>query len=291
METVTETSPLLVIVGETASGKSALALELARKFNGEIIAGDARTIYRGMDIGTAKPTAQERHHIPHHLIDELNPDEPITAAMFKAKAEQAIAEIHQRGKLPILVGGSGLYVDSLLFDYAFNSPADTQVRKELQALDVDELQTLLRSRDIPLPENSQNPRHLIRAIETAGTLGTKSALRSNTLIIGTSVDREALRQNIAARADGMLAAGLESEVRSLVKTYDWSDILLQTIGYKEFKNYLDGHETLEQVRAAIIRNTMAYAKRQKTWFRRNEAIVYPSNQEQAVDTVTTWLNK
>jgi tRNA dimethylallyltransferase len=100
-----------------------------------------------------------------------------------------------------------------------------------------------------------------------------------------------LRQNIAARVDGMFAAGLENEVRNLVEAHGWCDIFMQTIGYKEFKNYLDGLETLEQVRAAIIRNTIAYAKRQRTWFRRNSAIIYPSNQEQSVDLITTWLNK
>lgn len=291
METVKAEPPLLVIVGETASGKSALALKLAEKFNGEIIAGDARTMYRGMDIGTAKPTAEERRRVPHHLIDELDPDEPVTAAMFKTMAERAIADINLRGKLPILVGGSGLYIDGLLYNYTFSSPANAQVRKDLQELTVDELQASLRARGIPLPENSQNHRHLTRMLEAAGNPGTKSVLRPHTLILGMSVDREALRQRLTARVDRMFAAGLEDEVRSLVEAYGWNDIIMHTIGYKEFKNYLQGEETIAQARAAIVRDTNAYAKRQRTWFKRNHTIKYPCNEEEFVDIVTTWLNK
>jgi tRNA dimethylallyltransferase len=288
---MTETSPLLVIVGETGSGKSALAMALARKFNGEIIAGDARTVYRGMDIGTAKPPNKDRLEVAHHLIDELHPGESFTAAQFKVRAQRAIEDIVRRGKLPILVGGSGLYIDSLLYDYAFNAPADSKLRVRLSQLPVVQLQEELKAKGIALPTNERNPRHLIRAIETAGKQASRNAMRPGTLVIGTSVDRELLKQNIVSRIDDMLEKGLEAEVKRLVELYGWNDQLEQTIGYKEFKKYLSGDETIGQVRAAIISHTLAYAKRQRTWFSRNTAIRYPSNLEQSVELVTTWLNK
>lgn len=291
MATVKTNPPLLVIVGETASGKSALAMTLAKEFNGEIIAGDARTIYRGMDIGTAKPSRQAQQQVRHHLIDELEIDQPITAAMFKDRALQAISEITARGKLPILVGGSGLYVDSVLFDYGFNLPVDTAERQRLQQLTVPELQAELRRRGIALPQNHQNPRHLIRALETAGRTPSKGSLRANTLIVGTMTERTLLRQKIIERVDAMFAAGLEAELRGLVKKHGWNGQLSQTIGYKEFKDYLSGEQSLEAVRAAIIRDTVAYAKRQRTWFRRNGAVKYPCNIDEVVALVTTWLNK
>ncbi|MEO6513181.1 MAG: tRNA (adenosine(37)-N6)-dimethylallyltransferase MiaA [Candidatus Saccharimonadales bacterium] len=291
MATVTELPPLLVIVGETASGKSQLALELAKKFNGEIIAGDARTMYRGMDIGTAKPSPEDRLQVRHHLLDELNPNEPITAHLFKQRAQRAINDISQRGKLPILVGGSGLYIDSLLYDYSFNTPADPEERARLGGLSVEQLQATITGQGLALPENDQNPRHLIRVIETAGKVAPKNELRTQTLVLGVGVDRDVLRQRIADRVDQMLANGLENEVRRLVSVYGWDGQLGQTIGYKEFKNYLEGDENVADVRAAIIRDTCAYAKRQRTWFNRNQAIVYLSSLEQYVDLVTTWLNK
>ena len=291
MATITIASPLLVIVGETASGKTALSLELAQKFNGEIIAGDGRTIYRGMDIGTAKPTLDERQVVPHCLIDELDIGQPITAALFKQKVLAAIDTIHAKGKLPILVGGNGLYIDSVLFDYAFNAPVDPAERVRLQKLTVSELQSELKSRGIALPENDQNPRHLMRALETKGQAAERAPLRPDTLILGVGPEREVLRQKVADRVTAMMAAGLENEVRKLVESYGWNEQLSLTIGYKEFKKYFDGAQTLEQVEQAIVQDTLAYAKRQRTWFKRNKAIIYPSNSEQAVDLVTTWLNK
>jgi tRNA dimethylallyltransferase len=291
VETITDTPRLLVIVGETASGKSALAASIAKQFNGEIIAADGRTIYKGMDVGTAKPTHGERAEVPHYLIDELTLDEPITAALFKEKALQAIAQITAKGMLPMMVGGSGLYIDSVLFDYAFLEPAQTAERVRLQAMTVVQLQAEFEARSITLPENTQNPRHLIRALETGGRQATRASLRPNTLLLGTRLDRDVLKERITKRVDSMIAAGLEKEVRQLVARHGWNEQLSQTIGYKEFKRYLEGDETLAEVRAAIIRNTNAYAKRQRTWFKRNPSINYPSNEAEAVDLVTTWLNK
>jgi tRNA dimethylallyltransferase len=289
--TVKNMSPLLVIVGETASGKSSLALELAQLFNGEIISGDGRTMYKGMNIGTAKPSKQDQKLVPHHLIDVASLDETMTAAKFKRLALGAIDDIHGRGALPILVGGNGLYIDGVLFDYAFNDVADHALRTELQDSSVEDLQQRLRQANILFPENFHNPRYLIRALETGGHVPAKQPFRANTLVLGIDIERDRLVQNIIDRVQTMLDQGLEGEVSRLVKAYGWNEQLLQTIGYKEFNSYLAGDATIEVVRTDIIRNTKAYAKRQRTWFRRNKSINYIYNQEQSVELVTTWLNK
>lgn len=286
--------PLLVIVGETASGKSALAMELAERFNGEIICADSRTIYRGMDIGTAKPTQEDRARVPHHCLDLANPDEYFTVAGFKQAAERAMADIHARGKLPVLVGGTGLYVDAILYDYSFRAPADISVRAELTALSVVELQNRLKSLGIPLPNNPQNPRHLIRAIETGGTQSVRSELRPNTIIIGLRVEREVLNQRIEDRIDAMVAAGFEDEVRALNKQYDFSLPALQAPGYKAFRRYIEGTISLDEAKSLFAASDRNLAKRQRTWFKRNKSIHWVTNRGELADIVelvTTQLNK
>ncbi len=166
---------LVAIVGQTASGKTALAIELAQRFSGEIIAADSRTLYKGMDIVTAKPSAEERKVVPHHLIDVSTPDKPLTVADFKRLATAAITDITARGKLPLLVGGTGLYVDAILYDFQFNNPVNASYRNSLGAKEIAELQAMVLYQGIPLPENPLNKRHLIRALETNGATATKHA--------------------------------------------------------------------------------------------------------------------
>ncbi|MET0779639.1 MAG: tRNA (adenosine(37)-N6)-dimethylallyltransferase MiaA [Candidatus Saccharimonadales bacterium] len=291
MESKSGNTPLIVVVGQTASGKSALALDLAERWNGEIIAADSRTVYKTMDIGTAKSSEAEQKRAPHHLLDVATPDKPFTASDFKQAADKAIADIAARGKLPVLVGGTGLYIDSVIFDFSFRGVFDAARRKELERLPVTALQTILTERGIALPANEQNPRHLIRAIETEGQVGVRHELRSNTLVIGLLVDREELRKRVTARVDAMLAAGLEHEVLGLAKKYGWDIGPMQTIGYQEFEAYIAGDITIEVVREAIITHTMQYSKRQKTWFSRNKGIHWISKTEEAVGLVTTFLNK
>src|SRR5688572_25180412 len=169
-------TPLIVILGPTASGKSALALGLAKQFGGEIIAADSRTVYRGMDIGTAKPSVEEQRQVRHHLIDVVSPDGPFTVADFQRLAFDAIADIGARAKTPLLVGGSGLYIDAVIYNFSFREPSNGLGRSKLQMLSVDQLQELLEEQGIPLPENKKNPRHLIRALETAGEVPQRQAL-------------------------------------------------------------------------------------------------------------------
>ena len=254
-----ETAPLIVIVGETASGKTALALELAERLDGEIICADSRTVYTGMDIGTAKPTEEEQARVPHHLLDVVRPDEHFTAADFKRLANQAIIDISSRGKLPIMVGGTGLYVDSLLFDYSF---ADKSVERD-----------------------PQNPHHVAR--EAAGS---KGEMRENTLVFGLRPDREELRGRISSRVDAMVADGLVEETKWLMDNYPTSKALDST-GYKAFRGYIQGSLTLDEAKALFIRNDIQLAKRQRTWFKRNNSIHWLDNSGDIVDIATTFLNK
>lgn len=250
---------ILVIVGATASGKSALALQLAKQVGGEIICADSRTVYKGMDIGTAKPTAEERSTVPHHLLDVVEPDEPFTAADFKRLAIAAIDEIHAHGRLPIIVGGSGLYIDALLFDYGFSSAS--------------------AERD-PL-----NPRHLNKAEPRV-----QQPMRSHTLVIGLDVPREQLKVRIEQRVEAMVKEGFIEEVKNLLTNYPDSKALLAP-GYKAFAEHLAGRLSLDEAKVLFIRNDFQLAKRQMTWFRRNKSIHWLSEPSTYLDASLKLLNK
>lgn len=291
MESESDKSALVVIVGQTASGKSALALDLARRFDGEIIAADSRTVYRGMDIGTAKPSLEDRKSIRHHLIDVVDLTTSFSAAEFKRLANAAIADIAGRGKLPILVGGTGLYVDAVIYDFQFRAPANPDLRKELEGLSVDELQTRLLEKGVPLPVNDRNPRHLIRALETDGRVDGHGPLRPNTLVIGLRLDASLLRERIAKRIDAMVAQGLVGEVKRLAKWYGWDAPALQAPAYKAFRPFIEGAITLEAAKQQFARHDWQYARRQKTWFKRNGDIVWVGGAEEARMLVASFLNK
>lgn len=291
MESASNITPLIAVVGETASGKTALAIDLAERFDGEIICADSRTVYRGLDIGTAKPTDEERQRVPHHILDIVDPDETFSAADFKRLAQEAIDDISARGKVPLLVGGTGLYIDAVLFDYSFSTPAYPRERERLQKLTIEELQAEIVAQGIPMPENDRNPRYLIRALETGGTSREHKPLRDNTLVLGLRIDREVLRQKITRRVDAMIAAGFVQEVQNAAAEYGWDAPGLRAPGYKAFRAYIEGTSTLEEAKEQFIRNDMQLAKRQRTWFKRNKSIHWVSQQAQAVDLATTLLNK
>ncbi len=251
--------PLLVIVGPTASGKTALAIQLAKQFNGEIICADSRTIYKGMDIGTAKPTQEEQEGVPHHLIDVVRPDEPFTVADFQRLVYQAIDDIHGRGKLPIMVGGSGLYIDSVIYGYDFASTSGER--------------------------DPQNPRHL-----AADAPRQELRLRDNTLVLGMRVDPEVLRGRIGKRVVSMLDAGLVDEVKRLGDLYDWNLSPMQAPAYKAFRGYLDGSKTMEESMSDFVTYDSQLAKKQRTWFKRNNSIHWISDPSKTNDLVTNFLN-
>lgn len=284
-------APLVALVGETASGKTALSIELAKQFNGEIISADSRAVYRGMDIGTAKPTPEEMDGVPHHLIDVVDPDQPFSVSDFKRLALEAIADIQSRGKLPILVGGTGLYIDAVVYDFAFRGEPDQALRQELQLLPVEKLQEILVSKGLPLPENSRNPRHLIRAIETEGAVADRGKLRPDTLIMGLKIDREVLNAKLVKRVDAMVERGFVQEVQKVADQYGWDVPALLAPGYKAFRKYLAGEITIEEAKTLFVRNDSQLAKRQRTWFKRDSNIHWICKKEEAVDLLTTFLNK
>ena len=292
MESLTNVPPLIVIVGQTASGKSELALQLAKRYNGEIICADSRTVYRGMDIGTAKPSQQDQKLVPHHLLDIAEPDQPITAADFKQRAQERMQDIASRGKTAFLVGGTGLYIDAVLFNFSFSSSVLPGIRQELNKKSVQELQTMLLKKGLALPENTKNPRHLIRQLETGGVSNQKTALRQNTLVLSTPfLDQPTLKERLTRRLNGMLKQGLEKEVQTLVARFGWDCPALQTIGYQEFKPYFAGEVTLGEVKTAVVQHSIQYARRQKTWFKRNRHLHLIYKKEDAVDLITSLLNK
>ncbi|MEX0934678.1 MAG: tRNA (adenosine(37)-N6)-dimethylallyltransferase MiaA, partial [Candidatus Saccharimonadales bacterium] len=214
---------LIAIVGETATGKSKLAMEIAKRFDGEIINADSWQVYRYMDIGTAKPSKKDRDEIPHHLIDIADPDEDFNAAIYKNRAELAIEDILSRGRLPIIVGGTGLYIDSVLFDYSFAPRGDSADREKLNSKTIDELIAIVSSKGISLQGiDIRNKRRLVRLIESNGFVPQKNPMRSNALIIGTKAESRAkLRANIESRVENMFKNGLRHEVDELVSSYGW----------------------------------------------------------------------
>lgn len=284
-------SPLVVIVGETASGKSALALKLAELFAGEIISADSWTVYRGFDIGTAKPTPEERARIPHHLLDVADPQEGFSAAVFKRLAVQAIDDITARGKLPVLVGGTGLYIDSVLYDYAFLPAPDPQLRRELNSMDLAGL--VKKARDLQFDMagiDLRNKRRVIRLIENNGQRPTRQALRPNTLILGVRRPLDELRQRIIDRVDAMVIAGFVDEVKRLGEAYGWNIEPMRAPGYRAFADYVHGRVSLEAAKQRFVQNDLQLAKKQRTWFKRNKSIQWVTKQSEAVDLVTTFLN-
>ncbi|MGH7194743.1 MAG: tRNA (adenosine(37)-N6)-dimethylallyltransferase MiaA [Candidatus Saccharimonadales bacterium] len=284
---------LLVVVGETASGKTGLAVELAKRFDGEIICADSWTVRRGVNIGTAKPTEAERREVPHHLLDVVEPCGDFTAAVFKRLANQAIEDIAGRHRLPIMAGGTGLYIDGVIHDFDFLPAGDRQAREELNALSIAKLLERIEYSKIDLTDiDTRNKRRLIRLIETKGRRPTQIPLRENTLVIGLRTPREEVERRIIKRLDDMLAAGLEDEVRGLADRYGWDCEALKGIGYAQWRDYFEGSQSLPETRNRIIKATFQYAKRQRTWFKRNKSIQWfdsPVDTDKIVDVVTTFL--
>ncbi len=280
----------LAIVGPTASGKTGLAIELAKKLNGEIICADSRTIYRGMDIGTAKPSNEEQDGVSHYLLDILNPDQSYSAAEFKHDSLKLIGQIKAKDKLPIVVGGTGLYVAGLLYDYEFLAGANNELRAKLEDKDIVWLQTELKDKDIEAYKSIdlQNKRRVIRAIETAGLLKKRSTkLADDWVLIGLNPPMDELEKRIKARTKQMLDSGLVDEVRQLIEQYGKELEPFQTAGYREVIEYVEGKQTFEELEKLVSLHTRQLAKRQLTWFKRNQDIVWFQDSEQALAYIDT----
>lgn len=268
-----ETKPLIVITGPTASGKTSLAIELAEEFGGEIICADSRTIYKYMDIGTAKPTVDEQARVPHWGIDLAEPGERFTVVDFKDYAEQKIAEIRDRGNIPFLVGGTGLYIDAIIFDYQFGAQANQELRTNLERLTIEELHKYCEENNVMLPENKFNKRYVIRAIEqrTINTKRRKAPIKES-IIVGIATERDVLRTRIAGRAEQIFENGVVDEAIKLGKKYGWDSEAMTGNIYPLLRLYLSNELTLSEIKDKFTTSDWQLAKRQLTWLRRNKYV-------------------
>jgi len=297
---------LVAIVGPTATGKTELSLELAEQFHGEIISGDSMQVYRGMDIGTAKAAPHELARVPHHLIDIISPAEEYSVALFQQSATRLITEINQRGRLPFLVGGTGLYIESVTHRFQFSQSAqDPELRDRLQRIaeteGVESLHARLAAVD-PITAERLHPndvKRVIRALEIYENTGCKMSdyqIRAeqspyDLVMIGLTMERKILYQRINERVDRMIEAGLVEEVRRLLdQGYSPSLTSMQGLGYKELIPYLYGEITLEKAIQDIKKRTRHFAKRQLSWFRRMKEIQWfdvtdSTRRREAVQTI------
>ena len=265
--------PLIVIVGPTASGKTSLAIQLAKKYRGEIICADSRTVYRGMNIGTAKPSLEEQQEVSHWGLDLVDPGDSFSVSQFKGYTRQKIKEIRSRGNIPFLVGGTGLYIDSVIFDFQFGAKYSKEKRANLQEMTISELQQYCVNHDVALPENSKNKRYLIRAIERAGkkSSGLEVPL-SNTIVVGITTGKQLLRQRITDRAKKMFKDGVVEETIGLANNAGWCNEAMTGNVYPIIKKLIEKEIDEDQAIRKFIVSDVNLVKRQLTWFRRNPFI-------------------
>lgn len=280
--------PLIIIAGPTASGKTKISIELAKRIHGEIISGDSMQVYKYMDIGTAKPTKEEMDGIPHYMIDEIDPKENFSVAIFQQKAKEYIKKIYDKNKIPILAGGTGFYIQSVVYDINFmETNIDTEYRNQLQELAHEKgneyVHQMLKGID-PDSASSIHPNNIkrvIRALEyyyqTNEPISKHNELERarktpyHTAFFCLTMDRESLYKRIDQRVDLMIQLGLIDEVKNLLdRGYSPQLISMQGLGYKELIQYLEGKMSLDEAIYIIKRDTRHFAKRQLTWFRKQE---------------------
>lgn len=289
--------PLVILVGPTAVGKTAASIGLAKALNGEIISGDSMQIFKGLDIGTAKISKAEMDGVPHHLIDIKEPWESFSAAEFKRLADEAIADIHARGKLPIIVGGTGFYINSVLYEYHFgDAEVDEAYRAELQqyldAYGNEALWQMLAEKDSASAErlHSNDTKRVMRALEVLHVTGIPASERQNTVdkkimrynaaYIALNLPRELLYERINLRVEQMIAQGLEQEVRTALNMGVPQDALSMTsLGYRQMIQYFNGELSFDRAVELIQRDTRHFAKRQLTWFRHDPNIRWVDKHE------------
>lgn len=272
--------PLVIIVGPTASGKTGLAIRLAKHFGGEIICADSRTVYKDMNIGTAKPSISEQAGVPHWGLDLVDPTQKITAKQFQSYAVEKIKDVRQRGKIPFLVGGTGLYVDAVIYQYDFPTPIDEKLQKELEELSTQELYDYCIKNNIELPINDKNKRHLIRAIGHSGqSPKRRDAIVDDTIVVGISTDKQILLQRIHDRTEEMFSHGVVDEAAHLVEKYGWDSEAMTSNVYRSLRPYLEGISTIDEAKEQFKIRDWQLAKRQLTWFRRNKKITWLTLEE------------
>jgi len=295
---------LIVILGPTASGKTELAIKLAKKFNGEIVCADSRQIYAGMTIGTASHRADLSKkylglpYVAHHLFNFREPNKPLNVATYKKMAEKTIKDIQKRGKIPFLVGGTAFYIYSVVEGWQFpKSKANPALRKQLESRSPAELFKILQKLDKARAKNidKNNKRRLIRAIEIARELGKVPLITKkpqfDCLVLGINPNKEELKKRIENRTKKMIELGLEKEVGRLIKKYGWTAVLQNTIGYSEWQKFWKLPSKLQKGACsatsapipAISLHTVQFAKRQITWFKRDKRIRWVKNHQQAAN--------
>ena len=287
---------VIVICGPTASGKTALSIELAKKINGEIISCDSMQIYKDMDIGTAKPTLEEQKEVKHYLIDFVNPNQRYSVAEYKKDAEKSIKEIISKGKIPIIVGGTGLYVDSLIYGIEYHEieldeEYRKQLEKEIEEKGLESLYNKAKEIDSKAMEkiSPNDKKRIMRVLEiykATGKTKTEQEIESRAneveydyKVFAIKMDREKLYERINKRVDLMLEKGLIEEVQNILKKYDEFPTAMQGLGYKEVVEYLEGKTTKEEMIDKIKMQTRRYAKRQITWFKKNKQTIWIENNE------------
>jgi len=294
---------LIVIAGPTAVGKSAVALHLAKKINGEIVSADSVQVYRGLDIGSAKPTAEERAQVPHHLLDIVDPEENYTVADFQRDATRAINDIHRRGKLPLLVGGTGLYIRALVRGFAFTEYGiNKELRKKLQKIAASEGPEVLHAKLAKVDPQTAKKLHpndlrrVIRALEVYLQSKTPISQQAentprrpvyDTISFCLTRPRPILYRRIEERVDAMIAAGLVEEVKQILAQGTSPQAkALQSLGYKQIVAFLQKQISLEEAIRLIKRDTRRFAKRQLTWFRKEEMIWLDLEQYRNLDEIS-----
>lgn len=295
-----------VIGGPTASGKSKLAVELAKKVNGEIISADSMQIYKEMNIGTAKVNKEEMQGVQHYLVDFVSPDERYSVSNFKKDAERAIEEILAKGKTPIVVGGTGLYIDSLIYGIEFqDEEVDLEYREKLNKIaDEEGLENLHKMAQKIDPEamkkiSINDRKRIIRVLEIyhkTGKTKTEQELQSRKnevkyeyKVFAITMDREKLYERIEKRVDFMIEQGLIEEVKQILEKYHTFPTAMQGLGYKEVVEYLEGSCTKEEMIEKIKKETRHYAKRQLTWFRKNKETIWLDGEKSTDENVSIIL--
>lgn len=279
---------IIAIVGPTSSGKTSLAIEIAKQVNGEIISADSRQIYRGLDIGAGKVTKTEMRGIPHHLLDVANPKRAMSVVQYERLATRAVQDILKRGKVPILCGGTGLYIDAVLTKQSFPSvPPDAKLRHRLARLSTKELFEKLKKLDLVRAQNidAKNPHRLIRAIEIATALGSVPVRAStespyDTLIVGLTLPREELQNRIHIRLTARMHRGMVAEAERLhANRLSWKRMEELGLDYRALAHFLQNKITKQEMIRVIEKENWLYAKRQMVWFKRNKNIQWFKPQE------------
>ena len=282
---------VIIICGPTASGKTALSIELAKTINGEIVSCDSMQIYKDMDIGTAKPTAEEMQGIKHYLLDFIEPDKRYSVAEFKKDAEKAIEQILAKGKIPIVVGGTGLYVDSLIYGIEYQDiPLDEEYRNKLEQIANEKGLEVLYEKAKQIDEQAMkkispnDKKRIMRVLEIYKATGKnkteqemesrKNEVKYDFKVFAINMDREVLYDRINKRVDIMIEQGLIEEVKNIIQKYSEFPTAMQGLGYKEVVEYLNGKCSKEEMIEKIKMETRRYAKRQLTWFRKNKQTIW-----------------